>query len=499
VRFKTRIVACLAVWMAVVLAGCTGTPQGLPSASDDLVVGATAEPPTLDATSNDAAAIPQVMLYNVYQTLVKLDGNGAFQPLLATAWKVSSDNLTYTFTLDRRANFAGGRALTAKDVVWSIHRVQRSGVKVLKAQMAVVASAVATDEHTVTVKLTKPSNQWLFTMTQTAGMVFDSTKTDFASATAGSGPYAVTSWTKGASLVLTQRSDYWATKPQFGTVTFRYFSDPNAMNASMLSGDLDIISNLQAPQAIDQFADPSRFTVIDGTTNGEVVMSFNFQTKALQDKRVRQAISYAIDRKALLQTVWNNKGTLIGSMVPPTDPWYSDLSNTYPYDPAKAKQLLADAGYGPGKLRLRLRLPTLPYATASGQFVASALKDVGINVVTDELEFPARWLDVVFTKADYDMSIIAHVEPRDIVKYGQPGYYWRYNNPRVQKLLVEADEGSADQQITDMKKVAKILADDAVADWLFLLPNLVITKRDITGLPKNATGLSFDLSQVARS
>jgi len=496
--YRGLAVVLLTTIVVGVLGACT-TPSAGPPPSTELVVGATAIPPTLDATSNDAAAIPQVMLYNVYQTMVKLDSDGKLVGLLATEWTVSEDNLTYTFTLDPQATFAGGRAVTAQDVVWSMNRVKSSGVAVLKAQMAVVDTAKATDDHTVTVTLSKPSNAWLFNMSQTAGMVLDSTRTDFANATAGSGPYELESWTKGSDLVLRQRADYAGTTPHFTKVTFRYFSDPNAENAAMLSGGLDILSNLQAPQAIDQFADPSRFTVVDGTTNGEVVLSFNHQTKVMQDQRVRQAINYAIDRRALVDTVWNGKGALIGSMVPPTDPWYEDLSGTYPYDPAKARQLLADAGYASGELKLRLRLPTLPYATASGQFVASALTDVGIEVATDELEFPARWLDLVFTQADYDMSIIAHVEPRDIVKYGQPSYYWRYDNPEVQRLLAQADAGTADQQVTDMKKVAKILADDAAADWLFLLPNLVVTTTGVTGVPKNATGLSFDLSQIARS
>ena len=480
-----------------VLAACT--PEPVTGRSSELVIGATATPATLDAISTDGAAIPQVMLYNVYQTLVKLDPDGKIVPALATAWTVSDDFLTYTFTLDPEATFAGGRVVTAKEVVWSIERVKASGTATLKAQQSVVKRVVATDDHTVTVSLSAPSNAWLFNMSQTAGMVLDSTKTAFTNATAGSGPYELDSWTKGSDLVLKVRSDYAGTAPQFTKVTFRYFADPNAENAAMLSGGLDILSSLQAPQAIDQFADASRFTAIEGTTNGEVVLGFNHDSTPMTNLKVRRAICHAIDRQALLDTVWNGKGSLIGSMVPPTDPWYTDLSNTYPYDQAKAKQLLAEAGYAPNELKLRLRLPTIPYATASGQFVASALTEVGIDVVTDELEFPARWLDLVFTKADYDLSIIAHVEPRDIVKFGDPSYYWRYDDPEVKKLLTAADTGSVDDQVTDMKQVAKLLADDAAADWLFLLPNLVITKPQITGVPKNAAGLSFDLSQIAQA
>ncbi|MFX4272983.1 ABC transporter substrate-binding protein [Propionibacteriaceae bacterium Y1685] len=488
-----RIVAVLLGALMVLVAGCTPQPE---APSTEMIIGATAQPPSMDPVTSDSAAIPQVLLYNVYETLIKIDNDGQMQPLVAKQWQVSDDRLTYTFTLDERATFADGRKVTAADVVWNIERVQKQGTPVLKNQLKPVTSAQATDEQTVVVTLSAPSNAWLYSMTSTAGMIIDPKASDLAARPAGTGPYTLSSWSKGADLVLGQRDNYWGTKPYATKVTFRYFSDPNAMNASMLSGGLDVISNLQAPQALPQFGDTARFQVIEGTTQGEVVMGFNHQTPALKDKRIRQAINHAIDREALLKTVWGGKGTLIGSMVPPTDPWYEDLSDTYPYDPEKAKQLIAESGQS--DITLRLRVPTLPYATASAQFIASQLGEVGISVVIDELEFPARWLDLVLTKADYDMTIVSHVEPRDIVKWGDPKYYWRYDNAEVGTLLASADSGTEAEQIEDMKKVAKILADDAVADFLFLLPNLVIAKPDITGMPQNASTLSFDLTGISR-
>lgn len=489
----------LVMSLLVLVAGCTPQGAGGEQPAKTLVIGATAQPPTMDATSNNAAAVAQVMLYNVYETLVKMDSEGNLRPLLATRWNVSPDRTTYTFELEPKATFASGRAVTASDIVWNIERIKtaENTTATVKGQMGVVEKATATNEHTVEVTLKEPSNAWLYNMSSTAGMIVDpQANVDLNTATAGSGPYQLKQWNQGSSVVLQSNPHFWGTPARFDEVTFQYFSDANAMNAAMLSGQLDIISNVQAPQALDQFNDTARFTIVEGTTNGEVVMSFNHQTKALQDKRVRQAIHYAIDRRALVDTVWAGHGTLIGSMVPPTDPWYEDLSNTYPYDPAKAKQLLKDAGQQ--NLRLRLRVPALPYATASAQFVASQLKEVGINAVVDELEFPARWLDVVYTKGDYDMSIVAHVESRDIVQFANPKYYFHYNNKEFNRLIAEADRASADQYPVLMKQAAKILADDAAADWLFLLPNLVVTKAEVTGVAPNATSLSFDLTAIAK-
>ena len=238
--------------------------------------------------------------------------------------------------------------------------------------------------------------------------------------------------------------------------------------------------------------------MIEGTTNGEVLLSFNNSKAPLNDKRVRQAVRHAIDHKALLETCWAGRGELIGSMVPPTDPWYEDLTGLYPYDKAKAKALLQESGKA--STPLRLRIPSLPYAVSCGQVVKSQLEQVGFTVKLDQLEFPAAWLTTVFKDADYDMSIISHVEPRDIgAIFGDPKYYTRYDNKDVQQALAAADEAPESQQVELMKKAARTVSEDAAGDFLFLLPNLIVAEKGITGLPKNAISESFDLTSLKRS
>jgi len=503
-RSARALAVVLGLALAVVLAACSPTSSSTSPTSTDaqrtLSVGATLEPASMDPWHNSAASIPQVLLYNVYETLVKVDSTGAIKPLLAQAWEVSPDRRTYTFHLNPAAKFASGEPVDADAVVANINRMKADAklTETLRAQLAVVAGATVTDDSQVQITLVHPSTMWLYDMSSTLGMILDPSFTgDLNTASAGSGPYTVKAHNQGQSVVLAANGNYWGNPARFDEVTFRYFSDPTAMNAAMLSGDLDVISNLQAPDALAQFADTSRFTTISGTSNGEVVLGLNHDNKALAKLGVRQALTMAIDRKALMDTVWNGQGTLIGSMAVPTDPWYEDLSATNAFNPDRAKALLKEAGYdAKSPLTLRLRVPVVPYAVKSAQFVASQLADVGVTVKIEELDF-SRWLSEVFTNGDYDMTIVAHVEARDLGKFANAKYYWHYGDPKFTALYTAADEATTDAQATElMKQAVRYLADDAAAIWLFALPNLVITKTTVTGVGQNATTLSFDLTTI---
>lgn len=490
------IALALAGVTLVAAAACGGSGDDDTAAESTVTIGATAEPSTLDLTTTSVAAIPQVLLYNVYETLVKVDESGKVVPLLAERYDLSKDRKTYTFTLHQGVTFSNGKKLTPDDVVFSLDRVRAKDSKhPFKAQMAPVDSVRAKGHDQVVVTLSRPSNAWLYDMTSSTGVILDEDAVgDLATKPVGTGPYAMQRWSRGTSITLQRNEKYWGDKPSVPTVVFRYFDDPNAMNNAMLADDLDVISNVQAPQTLKQFDDRSRFTVTEGTTNGEVVLGMNDSRGPLKDERVRRAITQAIDRKALVKTVWAGHGELLGSMVPPTDPWYEDLADTHPYDPAEARRLLKEAGQE--NLKLTMKLPTLPYATASGQFIAAQLKKVGIECDVSELEFPARWIDVVFTQADYDLSIVSHVEPRDIVQYGNPDYYWRYDDARVRTWLAAADRGTPEQQVTYMRRVADRISTDAASAWLFLLPNLIVAKKGVTGYPRNAVSLSFEVANL---
>lgn len=521
-----RLASIFVVASLISLAACAPAPTTSPSAgasssttsapaSKTLTIGATLEPPTIDPTASPYVAAGMVELYNVYETLVKIDSDGNLQPLLAQRWDLSSDNKTYTFYLNPAAKFASGKQVTAEAVAKNIGRVktgQVDGKPVIAADgtevkvdgkyssaMKVIADVKAVDAATLQVTLSRPSNAWIYSMGDTAGMIAD--PDGFAAlgkASAGSGPYAFREWKKGDSIVLAKNATYWGNPPRFDTVTFKYIPDASAMNAAMLAGTLDIISNEQAPDSLAQFqADANRFVVLDGVTNGEVTMAVNNTSAELKDVRVRKAIALAIDKKKIMADVSAGHGVVLGTMGVPTDPYYQDLSGVNAYNPEQAKALLKEAGVT--NLTLRLRPLGVPYASAAANDVAAMLKAVGITANVEVLP-PQTWITSVFLGGDYDLSIVSHAEARDVAIFNSdvmPGYYWHYTSPAFNAAWLAADSAPKDQYPTLMKKATQQLADDAAAVWLYMLPNLIVTKANVTGVSKNQTSDSFDVTTIA--
>lgn len=463
---------------------------------DRVVVGLVTEPTSLDLTRTDGAAIAQVLLGNVYEGLVRVDDEGRIVPALASGWTVSPDRRTYTFDLRPGVTFTDGAPMTADDVVFSLRRVRTDWAVAVKKSMDVVQDVRALTPTRVQVTLSRPSASWLYAMTTRVGVIFSRTGVaDLATAPVGTGPYRLTRWRRGDAITLTRNEGYHGPRPFFRDVTVRYVKDAAALDNALLSGAIDLIGTVPSPDSVPQLRQAG-FQVVEGTTNAEVMLTFNHRTPLLRDRRVRQAIRQAIDHRGLLDTCWGGHGTLLGAMVPPTDPWWEDLTATAPHDRAAATTALREAGAA-GRT-LRLRLPATPYAAACGQVVRSDLERAGLRVAVDQMDFPT-WLTDVFRAGDYDLTIVSHVEPRDLVRmYGDPTFYAHYDNPRVRAELAAADTGTPADQTAHMRAAARLVAEDAAGDVLFLMPHLVVADPSVTGIAADAVGESFDLARLAR-
>lgn len=500
IRKRWAAVIATAVAVGLALTGCSAgsTFSGKSASTQSLAVGLIASPANLDFTTTAGAAIPQALLYNVYETLVKIDQSGKIVPSLATSWTVSGDRKTYDFKLRDGVKFTNGTPFNADTVKFNIDRVKdgKSWTANSPTMMDVVKNVDVVSPTDVKINLKEPSNGWLFNMAGPVGAMFTSNAVSNLKTTAvGTGPYTVQSYKPQVSLTMKKNAGYWGKAPTFSTVTLNYYADAAAQTNALRSGQIQLAFQLPTTEAVPAFKGNSKFKIYDGSSTGEVMMAMNNATGPLKNKKVRQALMYAINRKAVRDSVTNGYGELIGAMVPPSDPWYdASLQNLYPYNPTKAKQLLQEAKAM--NLNLKFNVPNLPYATQAAQVVQSELKQVGVSTTIKTEEFPAVWLDQVFTKHQYDLSIINHAEPRDVATVFSKGYYTGYQNTAVQQQFVDADKASDAQYVALMKQATRQVAEDAAADWLWLSPCVSIADAALTNVPQNQTSLSLDLSTI---
>lgn len=489
--------AAIAVTGVLTLGACSAG-AGATSASGEAhdptaIIGLTGEPVNFDLTTTSGAAIPQVLMNNVYEGLVALDQDGAVAPKLAESWTVSEDGLSYDFTLVEGATFSNGAEFTADDVKFSLERV-KTDWSINMAKMAVLDHVEVVSPTEAKVVLNKPSNAWLFDMTGTVGLMFDeSGVADLANTPIGTGPYTITERVTGDHITLAAREDYYGEAPAVTDITLRYFADAVASTNALRAGDVDMLYNMQAPDLIGQFESNDDFQVIQGSSNGEILLSMNNKAAPFDDVRVRQAVAYALDEQAIIDTAWAGYGEVIGAMVPPTDPYYEDQTDAYPYDPEKAKELLAEAGAE--NLSITFSVPTRPYATAVSEVVVSQLAEVGIDATIESSEFPAVWLDKVFNQHDYQMSVILAVEARDLLPtFNNPDYYIGYDNSVIAPLAAAADAGTEEEYIEGMQAVVDQIVADEPAVPLFLFPNVVIADTGLSGIKANSVTESLDLT-----
>lgn len=465
-----------------------GRAQAVEVGTDAAVmIGLAVEPETLDLTANSATAIPQVLLYNVYETLVRLQPDGSIAPLLAESWELSDDGLTYAFTLRDDVTFHNGDAMTSEDVVFSLNNVIENDKHPFHGTFAPIKEVAAVDATTVAISLVRPSASLLFFLTQGQGAVLNqATIGSIGDNPVGTGPYRFESWMVGESIVLVANDGYWGDPPLEASVAFRYFPDPETLADAMLADELDIMAGIEVPELLAPFEADDRFEVRAGLTYSEVTLSLNGRRPPLDDLRVRQAISHATDRQAIVDRAYAGYGRTIGTFSTPLDPWFRDLTAVHPHDPALARELLAEAGVEAQSLEMVL--PPVSYASRSGEVIAEQLAEVGIEVNITTVEWDV-WLEDVFVNHAYDLSVLAHAEPFDLAQYGDPNYYWGDDSPAVAPLLAEAEATTDETARNELySEVLEEITAQAADHWLFMLPTLSVTRTGVTGYQADLPG-----------
>jgi peptide/nickel transport system substrate-binding protein len=491
--------AALLTATALALSACTGggstaPTSGAPDPNASVAIRLTLGPSNLDIRETAGAPLDQILIDNVYQGLVALTPDQKIVPALASGYHVSSDALTYTFTLRTGVTFHDGQKLTPDDVVWSLQQHQSNTAWTDASALAAVTSVTASGQK-ITLTLSHPDSNLLWNLTGRAGMIFKKDDTvDYKTAENGTGPFTLGTWKQGDSISLERYTKYWGAKAKVKEVVFDIIADDQAAINAAKSNQLDVVTGYNATLS-PQLEQNGAYKVTLGKATDKFVLAMNSHNTYLSDKRVRQALRQAIDHAALIKAV-GGAGKPLGGPIPQLDPGYQDLTKVAPYDPAAAKKLLADAGAS--NITLTLTIPSF-YGTTIPQILVSDFNAVGVTLKVNSVDF-TTWLTQVYTNKDYDLSVVDHTEARDFSTWADPTYYYTYNNPEVKSLYTQASEATSSSAADVLlAKAGRIVSEDMAADWLYNWTPPIAIAPSVTGMPVDNVNSRMDLADLAKS
>ena len=483
-------------------AAAAALPLALPAfaqkGKDSIVIAMQLEPTGLDPTAGAASAIGEVTLYNIFETLTKINGDGKVTPLLAESWEVSPDLKTYTFKLRKGVKFQNGEPFNAQSVKFSLDRA--GGEKSTNKDKRTFANLTTqvVDDHTVVLLNKEIDPDLPFLLGQATAIMVEPKSVD-ANATkpVGTGPYKLENWARGSSCVLTKWDGFRnPSHAKLRKVTFRFISDASAAAAALLSGDVDAFPRCQT-RIVAQFKGNPQYQVLLGGSRAKTIVSINSRHKPLDDVRVRRAILAAIDRKGFVEAAADGFGVPIGSHYVPGAEGFVDTTGVNPYDPEKAKKLLAEAGVKT-PLELTMTLPPPAYARQGGEFVVAQLAKVGITVKVQNVEW-AQWLSNTYGGPhNYDLTIVSHVEPFDLNNYTKPDYYWGYQSKPFSAVYDQLKStGNPQQRAKLLGEAQKLLAQDAANGFMFQPTFPTVARREVKGLWKDMPISANDLASLS--
>ncbi|SHH96950.1 peptide/nickel transport system substrate-binding protein [Sporobacter termitidis DSM 10068] len=489
-NFK-RIIAVALVGILSLSAGCAATQkeaapensvppvtesaspsaaQSTPASDVTVRVALGSEPDNLDPMLSAATDTAAVMM-NVYEGLMGFDQKGDFIPAIAQSYTAAPDGLSYTFTLKKGVKFHDGKDCTAKDVKYTYEKLAGlTGEKPLNSTLSQELVKVETpDDYTVVLTLKQRDAGF---MSKTILSIEEEGYADNSTKPIGTGPYKFVEYIQGQKIVLEKNENYSTIaerKPTIGKVEFVIMTDENAKLMALKSGNLDI-AGVSAPNAAALGDD---FSIVQGPQNMVQVLALNNAVKPLDNLKVRQAINYAVNKDEIIGAVVDGKGTKVESFLSPSmATYYNDNIAAYKTDIEKAKSLLKEAGYEKG-FDLTITVPS-NYQTHidTAQVIKDQLAQVGINVNIQLIEW-AQWLDGVYTKRDYQSTIIGHsgkLDPQDFLNRFTSTYdknYFNFTNPDYDKLVTEAAATTdISQRAALYKQCQQFLVDQAASVFI---------------------------------
>lgn len=442
---------------------------------------------SLDPHQTVAAGTREV-LFNIFEGLVKPNSDGEMIPAVAEKYTLSEDGTTYTFTLREGVKFHNGQTVTAEDVVYSINRcaaVPEGQEKPLVAAFSAVKSVEALDEKTVAVTIAQRDLEFISYMT---AAIIPADYENQDTTPVGTGPFKFVSRTPQQDFVMERFEDYWGAPAWLDKVTYKICENADALVMNLNGGSIDLCAHLTSAQASQL---NQNFQVLEGTMNLVQAIYLNNQAKPFDNQLVRQALCYAIDRQGIMDMVADGHGTAVGSSIYPafTKYFVPELVDKYPHDVAKAKELLAQAGY-PDGFDMTISVPNnyQPHMDTA-EVVAEQLREAGINVTIQPVEW-STWLDTIYNGRQFQATVVgvdaANMTARAMLERFTSDYgknFINYNNPAYDALFQQAINAQDEAEQTDLyKQMETMLADTAANVYIQDLCDLVAMRQDLGGL-----------------
>ena len=485
-KVKGILALCALMTMSIALIGCSGDKA---KDSSEIVVGIPQDlEDSLDPHKALAAGTKEI-LFNVYEGLLKPDSQGNNIPAVAESYTVSEDLITYTFKLRDGIKFHNGKNVTADDVKYSIDKFAgiSDGSEPLVSAFSVIEEVNIIDDKTVDVVLNTPDTDLPTYLAMVSAAIIPKDNENPDTVAIGTGPYKYVSRSPQENVICEAFDDYWGEKANIKNVTFKVESNADSIVMDLLGGSIDFYARLTIDQ-VKQLND--EFSVYEGTMNLVQALYLNNNVKPFDDVRVRQALSYATDVDEILDITAEGKGTKIGSsMFPAFGKYYDEsLSELYPTDIEKAKELLKEAGYENG-FNMTITVPSnyQPHIDVA-QVLAEQYKKIGVNAEIQLVEWNS-WLSDVYTGRDFESTVIGvdasylaasallsrfeSTAANNFINFKSDAYDKAYN-----KTLTTADDNERTALYLECEK---ILADEAANVYIQDLPEYVVLNKKFTG------------------
>lgn len=415
------------------------------------------------------------ILINIFDPLVRRDATGELQPSLATSWQLIEDN-TWEFKLREGVKFHNGEEFNADSVKYSLERIFKEGSKSPIQELRSVDSVEVVDTFTVRIHTKHidpyiPDKLALFAgMMVPPNYIEEEGEEKFHSNPVGTGPFVFKEWVKDGHLTATANKEYWGDPPKVSEVEFKFLPDGQARVAALLSGDVDIIDKV--PYTSVETIESNENLRLDWAEGIRIYyLSTAYTEGPTEDKRVRQAISYAIDTQLLINKLLNGYGKQIAAPVASVN-FGSDVDlEPYPYDPEKAKQLLAEAGYPDG---FEIEMHTEPdIYTDIAQAIVQMLDEVGIKVNLTPLpaaEFEDKYSNGELAPLWNNGYSIWQGDPTTLINTffytGMPRA--KYFNPELDQMQDDMQQmTNIDERKKALHEILKKLHEDAPWTYLF--------------------------------